>query len=446
MPIRRRMAVLLIGVSLLSLSGCQLLDGLWGTFGNQAPVALCLASHTSDTAALTVTFNAADSYDPDGMIVSYDWAFGDGQTDRGQQVIHTYQRPDNYRATLTVTDEDGATGRDFIDIELTVGTPGAAPSLIDHAIARDVQDSVPVDRTRVFGSADRRAYVWLKVGPGSGVHVSAVEWYTPQGELYMTTTDAKTGFGHAGEWTSYSVWHWISFQDSRGKLNAPPSAYPGLWQVVAYIDDEQLFVDQFELLSSDPSEAEPEIPELYSCSISSAFPLSVVEGENGSESIGSVLIFEEGVYETSQGHEVDVDVAVDRLKPGAVAFHGEGDLWPGQLSNMTLRSYYVHWDPSEEPPTDPVINCNVDFGTPIVHNLDEPIVGLILTARRLDASDTILSISGTRYPTGVPSRGIDFDMGDGLILWADRRTISINYRALDEVDAMRVLTLVEQPR
>jgi len=54
-----------------------------------------------------VTFNASESFDDDGSIVSYDWDFGDGDSASGMIASHTYTSPDTYNVTLTVTDDDG---------------------------------------------------------------------------------------------------------------------------------------------------------------------------------------------------------------------------------------------------------------------------------------------------------------------------------------------------
>ena len=58
---------------------------------------------------MTVYFDARQSRDLEGPIVSWAWTFGDGTTGRGARVSHTYPRPGPYAITLTVTDTDGAT-------------------------------------------------------------------------------------------------------------------------------------------------------------------------------------------------------------------------------------------------------------------------------------------------------------------------------------------------
>jgi hypothetical protein len=57
----------------------------------------------------TVTFDASESYDPDGQITSYYWDFGDGtnMTETSPKINHTYTTYGPKYVTLTVTDNDG---------------------------------------------------------------------------------------------------------------------------------------------------------------------------------------------------------------------------------------------------------------------------------------------------------------------------------------------------
>jgi YD repeat-containing protein len=57
-------------------------------------------------------FQPTGSMDADGVIVRYDWDFGDGQTTSrtslGAPLTHRYATAGNYTVSLTVTDNDGA--------------------------------------------------------------------------------------------------------------------------------------------------------------------------------------------------------------------------------------------------------------------------------------------------------------------------------------------------
>jgi PKD repeat protein len=55
-----------------------------------------------------ITFDASDSYDPDGTIVEYLWDFGDGTAARGVRVEHVFPQRFEYRVTLTIIDDDAA--------------------------------------------------------------------------------------------------------------------------------------------------------------------------------------------------------------------------------------------------------------------------------------------------------------------------------------------------
>lgn len=55
----------------------------------------------------TDLFDAFQSSDPDGTIISYQWDFGDGATTSGIKNEHSYAKPGTYEVKLTVTDNSG---------------------------------------------------------------------------------------------------------------------------------------------------------------------------------------------------------------------------------------------------------------------------------------------------------------------------------------------------
>jgi|GEM_PF-872265 len=76
---------------------------------NQRPIAVLSALPTSGPAPLLVQLSAAGSSDPDGLITTYAWDFGDGRTSTGLQTQVTYPTAGTYTVTLKLTDNRGGT-------------------------------------------------------------------------------------------------------------------------------------------------------------------------------------------------------------------------------------------------------------------------------------------------------------------------------------------------
>lgn len=81
---------------------------------NQNPV----AAFTFDCQDLSCTFNASGSGDPDGLITSYEWSFGDGNIGSGESTAHTFPAQGTYEVTLAVTDNGEAS--DFVTQQVQV--------------------------------------------------------------------------------------------------------------------------------------------------------------------------------------------------------------------------------------------------------------------------------------------------------------------------------------
>ena len=75
-------------------------------------------SATPDTGQLPleVSFDASASTDPDGVIVDYDWDFGDGATGTGVSPNHVFPNKGVFDVALIVTDDDGHTDQTSRDI------------------------------------------------------------------------------------------------------------------------------------------------------------------------------------------------------------------------------------------------------------------------------------------------------------------------------------------
>jgi PKD repeat protein len=72
-------------------------------------------------------FDASDSRDGDGQIVTYAWDFGNGAIGRGISVSHAYTRAGVYTATLTVTDDDGLTASAEHVVQIEEGPQSGMP-------------------------------------------------------------------------------------------------------------------------------------------------------------------------------------------------------------------------------------------------------------------------------------------------------------------------------
>ena len=93
---------------------------------NQSPTASFTANPISGYAPVAVSFNASSSSDPDGTIVSYSWAFGDGATGTGVSPSHTYTSAGTYTVRLTVTDNGITAERDSTSMTITALDPPAS--------------------------------------------------------------------------------------------------------------------------------------------------------------------------------------------------------------------------------------------------------------------------------------------------------------------------------
>ncbi|MDH3715484.1 MAG: PKD domain-containing protein, partial [Gammaproteobacteria bacterium] len=142
----------------------------------------------------TVNFDATGSSD-DGSIVSYDWDFGDGGSDSGDVVAHTFLTEGNYTVVVTVTDDAGLQDRFALDVTVL----GDDPVAVVGDQARDefsaLFGSWPV-RQDASASSDSDTnitiYEWdFDASDGIGVDATGVDpsaIYTAPGSYTVTLT------------------------------------------------------------------------------------------------------------------------------------------------------------------------------------------------------------------------------------------------------------------
>jgi glucose/arabinose dehydrogenase len=88
---------------------------------NLPPTAISSANPTQGPLPLTVNFSSAGSTDPEGLPLTFSWAFGDGATSTAANPSHTYTQAGQYTARLTVSDGENSTIGSPISI--SVGNP-----------------------------------------------------------------------------------------------------------------------------------------------------------------------------------------------------------------------------------------------------------------------------------------------------------------------------------
>jgi len=81
---------------------------------NESPVAKIYVNTYVTPLGTAFTFDGGNSFDPDGSIAEYSWAFDDGTNGSGMPIVHGYNAVGVYNVTLTVTDDTGAEGSETI--------------------------------------------------------------------------------------------------------------------------------------------------------------------------------------------------------------------------------------------------------------------------------------------------------------------------------------------
>ena len=215
----------------------------WRTFvdGDQDdPIAIASSNINSGKVPLTVTFNGAGSFDPNGSSLTHNWDFGDGNSASGVIVTHTFTEIGVYTVTLTVTNQEENSDSATLEINVVesgtpfLGQPVSIPGRIEAEnfdLGGQFVGYYDVDENNIGLAYRPNEGVDILAGGSNGFHVYwmvATEWleYTievPQDGKYDIIPYLTTvpGFGN------FRIY--VNSIDVSGKVNVPGTGSWNNW-------------------------------------------------------------------------------------------------------------------------------------------------------------------------------------------------------------------------
>lgn len=211
----------------------------------QAPSARFGFAPTDPNIGTAIQFNAASSSDADGVIQSYVWSFGDGNSESGKTVSHSYFSSGTFTVTLEVADNDGLVSQTSRVVQ--VGEAERAPTAdfthrVVGASATDTTAELCVGEQILFDAS-------ASFDPDGRILEYAWDWDADSLYDELTAEDTiEHTFDHSGS-------HSVSLRviDNSGLTDVVTMVI----EIVEQSGSEQTFV--FVLLTSTPEGADVEI-------------------------------------------------------------------------------------------------------------------------------------------------------------------------------------------
>lgn len=184
---------------------------------NENPVAEANGPYSGQVGA-NIQFSSAGSTDPDGTIVSYSWAFGDGATSNQTNPTHAYATAGTYTVTLTVTDNDGASDGDSAISTISAAPVNIPPSAnANGPYAGQIGDNIQFSSA---GSTDPDgtivSYAWTFGDGAVSNQANPTHAYTSVGTFNVTLTVTDNDGASDGDSTTSTI--------SAAPVNIPPTA------------------------------------------------------------------------------------------------------------------------------------------------------------------------------------------------------------------------------
>lgn len=203
-----------------------------GTPTNQPPV-VNINGPYAGVAGAAIAFSSSGSSDADGSIATYAWNFGDNSSSSAANPNHVYASFGSYIATLTVTDNMGASSS--INTTVEVSSSNSLPDSCATQQATDyvdLQSDVPLCVTSAnngtlyfYFYVDGVSQIDISTGHGSGnadLYYSSTGWPT-----LSSYSKVSNNSGNVESVTSYNPtvgWHYVMISGTHSGLTLKMTA------------------------------------------------------------------------------------------------------------------------------------------------------------------------------------------------------------------------------
>ena len=151
---------------------------------NSSPVAVAAASATAITEGESVSFDASQSHDSDGEIVSYEWKEGDSLLSTEVSFTHDSLSAGRHILTLTVTDDGGASDTDTVEVSVESNQTD------DILVITEAGSSVTVDLDTV------KTIRCQALSAGDTFSINDVEYVVVDNDTIRDIKDGSNDFEH----------------------------------------------------------------------------------------------------------------------------------------------------------------------------------------------------------------------------------------------------------
>ncbi len=156
------------------------------TVTNRAPRAVAPANFSVPTFVERI-FDASGSFDLDGLVQTYTWAFGDGTNATGRSVKHAFATIGVFAVTLTVRDDFGATGSTTMAVTVTNNAPSVS---IAGPTAISTGDTAVFGGTAIDRDGTVSSWAWTFGDGGTATTPNSATHPYPNAGTYTVTLTA----------------------------------------------------------------------------------------------------------------------------------------------------------------------------------------------------------------------------------------------------------------